>query len=174
MKKFDIQKSIEILERTPGVLRAYLEGLSAEWIFNNEGPETWSPYHILGHLIHGEKTDWIERMNIILSQSEVREFTPFDRFAQMNWDESITIEELLIEFETLRSKNIEILRSKNISSDQFELTAIHPSLGQVSLRELLSTWVVHDLGHIGQISRVMAKQYSDQVGPWKTFLRVLN
>lgn len=169
---FDISKSIEILERTPSVLRTLLGGISHEWIMENEGKDTWSPYDVVGHLIHGEKTDWIPRAQIILSDSDDKTFVPFDRFAQME-GENASLEELLTEFEALRKENLEILKSLDLQPTHLEKTGIHPELGSASLKELLTTWTVHDLGHIAQISRVMAKQYKDEVGPWKAYLGIL-
>jgi hypothetical protein len=172
--EFTLDRSVEILHRTPQILKAYLSDLSGDWLMGNEGGESWSPYEVLGHLIHGEKTDWIARLNIILSDSEDKTFTPFDRFAHMNPEHPPSIQELLEEFSRLRNSNLDELTRFDIQENQFGLRAIHPSLGEVNLRNLLSTWVVHDLGHIAQISRVMAHQYRDQVGPWTEYLRVLH
>ncbi len=172
--KYKVEKGIEILERTPDVLRQLLSGLSDEWLHGTEGPKTWSPYDIVGHLIHGEKTDWTERLNIILSDQGNKTFTPFDRFAQFEDSKGKTLTELLTEFDMLREKNLMYLRSLEIEEEQFSMKAIHPSLGEVSLKELLATWVAHDLGHIAQIARVMAKQYKHEVGPWQEYLSVLN
>ncbi|HMI68189.1 MAG TPA: DinB family protein [Cyclobacteriaceae bacterium] len=169
--QFNLNKSLEILERTPLVVELMLNGLSEEWIKNNEGPETWSPYDILGHLIHGERTDWIPRMEIILSGKAT--FEPFDRLAQFKESKGKTVRQLLDEFKTLRNQNIERLRSKNLIQDDFVLKGKHPAFGPVTLSQLLSTWVVHDLNHISQISRVMAKQYKTEVGPWVEYLGIL-
>ena len=171
--KFDINKSIEILERTPVLLRIYLQGLSEDWIRENEGPETWSPYDVLGHLIHGEKTDWIPRMKIILEHGEAKAFIPFDRFAQFEESKGKTLELLLDEFERLRKENLDILKNSNLLQNDLEKSGLHPELGPAKLRELLATWTVHDLGHIAQISRCMAKQYKDEVGVWTEYLGIL-
>jgi uncharacterized damage-inducible protein DinB len=170
---FSLEKSIEILERTPDVLNTMIENISAEWTSNNEGGETWSVYDIVGHLIHGEKTDWIPRAEIILSNKPDRTFKPFDRFAQFNESKGKSLTQLLIEFKELRQKNIENLQSKELSNNDLEDKGIHPEFGEVTLSQLLSTWVVHDLNHIAQISRVMAKQYKEDVGPWIKYLRIL-
>lgn len=170
---YNLDKAIEILEKTPLILVSILSGLSSDWLRNNEGENTWSPYEILGHLIHGEKTDWIPRAKIILSNSENKTFIPFDRFAQMKEDSETSIEVLLEEFRILRAKNIQALKSLEINNATLQAKGTHPELGSVKLKELLSTWVVHDLGHISQISRVMAKQYQSEVGPWKTYLGIL-
>ncbi len=172
--EFSFSKSIEILQNTPQTLQSYLSGLSDEWIKNNEGPDTWSPYVILGHLIHGEKTDWMTRVKIILNDSGNKEFTPFDRFAQLRENQNRSLSDLLSDFKILREKNLKELKFLNISENQLELEGMHPDLGPVTLRELIATWTAHDLGHIAQISRVMAKQYKNEVGPWLKYLRILN
>lgn len=170
--EFSLQQSIEILERTPQVLESMLKGLSSEWIKNNEGANTWSPYDVVGHLVFGEKTDWMARINIILSDAENKLFEPFDRFAQLNEKEQ-PLEYLLGEFKRLRAQNLQDLSALNIQEEDYERTGIHPAFGEVNLKQLLSTWAVHDLGHIAQISRVMAKQYTQEVGPWIDYLGVL-
>jgi len=171
--KFEVNKSLEILERTPAILETMLSELSEEWIRNNEGPDTWSPYDIIGHLVHGEKTDWVPRMESILSKEKDKTFEPFDRFAQFEDSKGKTCRQLLNEFNKLRKQNTERLRSKNLSQDDLRKKGIHPSLGEVTLSQLLSAWVVHDLNHIAQVSRVMAKQYKTEVGPWQEYLRIL-
>lgn len=170
---FNLDKTIEILERTPKVLTMFISGLSGDWINNNEGKDTWSPYDIVGHLIHGERTDWVPRMEIILSENGNKKFEPFDRLAQFHESAGKSLHDLLEEFAILRAANIEILRSKNITETDLEKTGIHPSFGTVTLKQLLSTWAVHDLDHIAQMARVMAKQYKPAVGPWVEYLRVL-
>ena len=172
--EYNIDKAIEILSRTPHVLKTLLHELSEEWTTNNEGPETWSPYDIVGHLIHGERTDWIARMEITLSNGENKKFAPYDRFAQFTESKGKSLSSLLEEFRSLRENNLNVLRSKNINGEMLEKKGIHPSFGEVTLRQLLSTWVVHDLGHIGQIVRVMSKQLKTEVGPWEEYLSVLH
>lgn len=171
--EFNLERSIEILECTPQTIQTLLSGLSEDWILKNEGPDTWSPYDITGHLIYGEKTDWIPRAKIILGHSEDKSFKPFNRFAQFTESKGKSISELLHEFKTLRFKNIQILKGLNIDEHKLKLTGVHPEFGEVTLKQLLSTWVVHDLGHIAQISRVMAKQYKIETGPWEAYLGVL-
>ncbi|MBT8324388.1 MAG: DinB family protein [Winogradskyella sp.] len=171
---FKIDKSLEILNRTPMVLETLLGGLSKDWLKNNEGENTWSPYNVVGHLVHGEKTDWMTRVKIVLSETGNKTFTPFDRFAQMQADQSIPIETLLSEFKTLRQKNLTELNALKIDDSKLNMEGMHPALGVVKLKQLLSTWVAHDLGHIAQITRVMAKQYKSEVGPWKNYLGILN
>ncbi len=171
--EFELNKSIEILERTPFIIESFLNGLSNQWLKNNEGPKTWSPYDILGHLIFGEKTDWMIRINIILGDSDNKLFEPFDRFAQLDENQNKNITEMLKEFHTLRHQNLEELKSLNIKEDGFSKTGIHPEFGSVTIGQLISTWTVHDLSHIAQISRVMAKQYDQQVGPWKAYIGLL-
>lgn len=170
---FSIKKSIEILSKTPETLTTMLDGLSDEWLLSNEGEHTWSPYDIIGHLVHGEKTDWIVRTKVILSSEEHKTFEPFDRFAQENDSKGKSIQELLDEFSKLRSQNLNELKTLQISESDFIKKGMHPELGEVSLQQLLATWTVHDLGHIAQIARVMAKQYSTEVGPWNAYLGIL-
>jgi uncharacterized damage-inducible protein DinB len=173
MIEFSVERSLAVLERTPFVIEMLLRDLPEEWTKNNEGEATWSPYDIVGHLIHGDKTDWIPRMNIILSDSTSKTFEPFDRFAQFEASRSKSLSELMVEFKLRRKANIEILRSLTLSDEHLMKTGIHPTFGSVTLRQLLATWTAHDLNHIGQIVRVMAKQYSEEVGPWKEYLGVL-
>jgi hypothetical protein len=146
--QFKYNQTIDILTRTPVVLRAMLQGLSLEWINSNEGEGTWSPFDVLGHLIHGEKTDWIPRAKIILEFGQSHPFEPFDRFAQFQTSKAKTIEELLDAFETLRSDNISILNNLNLNTQDLKKIGTHPELGRVTLEELLTTWAVHDLNHI--------------------------
>lgn len=171
--KFNLDQTIEVLERTPFLLEALLKDLSIEWTMSNEGEETWSPYDIVGHLIHGEKTDWIKRLEIILSEDGNKTFEPFDRFAQFEESKGKTMNQLLSEFKDIRNFNLQILRAKNITSEDFNKKGIHPALGEATLENLLSTWVVHDLNHLSQISRVIAKQYKNSVGPWIEYLPIL-
>lgn len=170
---FDVNKSIDILQRTPVVLVSLLENITDEWAFTNEGPDTFSPFDVLGHLVHGEKTDWIARMEIILSDKSDKTFEPFDRFAQFEESKGKTMNQLLSEFKTLRNKNIGILQSKNLTESDLNKIGMHPSLGEVTLKDLLATWTVHDLGHIAQITRVMSKNYKEEVGPWLDYLPIL-
>lgn len=172
--KFETNKSIEILEKTPSVLQALLENIGEEWVMSNEGPETFSPYDVVGHLIHGEKTDWVPRAKIILDHGVSKPFEPYDRFAQYEESKGKTLKQLLEEFELLRKQNIQWLQSLSLTNEDFEKKGMHPSLGEVSLKNLLSTWVVHDLTHIAQITRVMAKQYKEEMGPWPQFFRILS
>lgn len=171
--EFKLKEAIEVLERTPTILYSYLYNLSEEWLHINEGGDSWSPFDIIGHLIHGEKTDWIPRTKIIISKTEDKKFISFDRFAQFENSKGKNINELLKEFLKLRTNNIKYLKSLNLNSQQLELTGIHPEFREVSLKQLLATWVVHDLGHIAQISRVMAHQYKNEIGPWKAYLPIV-
>ena len=173
MIEFSLERSLAILERTPFVIEMLLRELPREWTVNNEGGETWSPFDIVGHFIHGEKTDWVPRMMIILSEHNDTPFEPFDRFAQFQESKGKTLSELMVEFKARRKANIEILKSLNIGSEQLKRTGIHPVFGSVTLQQLFATWVAHDLNHISQIVRVMAKQYSAEVGPWKEYLGIL-
>lgn len=178
--EFEISKAIEVLSATPPTLRSLLGNLSEEWV----GPEIqnpnskiqnaeWRPYDVIGHLIHGEETDWIPRARIILAQGEDRTFVPFDRFAQFDNSKGKSLMQLLDEFARLRAECLDTLRSWSLSEEQLDLEGIHPELGLVTLRQLLSTWVVHDLTHIRQIVTVMAKRYEMGVGVWKEYLSIL-
>lgn len=171
---FDLPAGMAVLERTPVVLRALLSGLPDGWVTATEGPETWSPYDVVGHLIHGERTDWIARAEIILTQGENRRFTPFDRFAQFTESKGKSLGDLLDEFAELRAGNLAQVWSWQLTDAQMSLEGEHPSLGTVTLRNLLATWVAHDLSHVGQIARVMAKQYREEVGPWREYLPIMD
>ena len=171
--KIDLPSATAVLERTPGALGALLTNLPEPFERGNEGGESWSPYDILGHLIHGERTDWIPRLRIILEHGEGRAFDPFDRFAQFEASRGASIEDLLDEFETLRTENLRALSALELEAEDLERTGRHPDLGVVTLGELLATWVVHDLAHIAQIARVMARQLDDEVGPWRAYLPIL-
>ena len=171
---FTLEKSYEILERTPTVLRTLLSGLSDDWIMNNEGPETFSPYDVMGHLIHGEKTDWRERTVMILEHGTEKTFVPFDRFAQFEASKGKSLTNLIDDFEKLRLNSLTWLKSLNLTEEDFNKKGTHPALGQVTLRQLLSTWVIHDLTHIAQITRVMAKQYKSEIGPWIEYFRIMS
>lgn len=172
--QYDHKKSLEILERTPLVLKALLSGLDGDWIVNNEGPETFSPFDVIGHLVQGEKTDWRPRIQLIIDHGNTRPFEMFDRFAMYRESKDKTIDLLLQEFEDIRNENIIWLKSLKIQDVDLDKKGIHPHLGKVAMKNLLATWVVHDLTHIAQISRVMAKQYKKAVGPWKEFFRILD
>jgi hypothetical protein len=171
--RFSLDLALEILSRTPATLRSLLRGLSPPWIINNEGEKTWSPFDIVGHLIHGERTDWMPRLKIILNDGQARAFEPFDRFAQFEASKGKSLVELLDTFEVLRRQNLETLKPLHLTQEHFELKGRHPDFGTVSLRQLLATWVVHDLNHLAQIARVMAKQYKEEVGPWVEYLSIL-
>lgn len=171
--KFNLSKSIEILERTPSVLLAMLSGISDDWIFNNEGDKSWNVCEVIVHLIQAEKTNWIPRLEIILSADVNKTFATFDRYGLMDETKEMPFDELLKEFKVLRRKSLKQLQQKNISEKELGFTATHPVFGEVSLAQLLATWTVHDLNHLTQISRIMAKQYKEEVGPWIEYLRIL-
>ena len=160
MIKYNLEEAIQFLERTPLLLSLQLKDLPIKWTNSNEGPETWSAFDVLGHLIHGENTDWVARIEIILSDSEKKTFEPFDRFAQMQESVGKTMNQLLEEFIVSRRKNLAYLRSKNITENDLGKVGIHPKFGSVTLRNLLATWVAHDLNHLSQINRVLANQYT--------------
>jgi hypothetical protein len=172
--QFNPEKSYEILERTPAVLNELLAGLSDDWILPNEGPDTFSPYDVLGHLLHGEKTDWTVRIKRILEYGNTKAFDVFDRFAQYKASKGKTIQQLLDEFKQLRKENLHWLKALHLTEEDLHKKGMHPVLGEVMLKNLLATWVAHDLTHIAQITRVMAKQYKEEMGPWPEFFRILN
>jgi uncharacterized damage-inducible protein DinB len=171
--EFQLINAMEVLRRTPETLHSLLNNLSDDWTRSNEGPDTWSPYDIVGHLIHAEKTDWIPRAKMILEHGTARAFEPFDRFAMFEESQGKSLLELLDVFKTLRSVSLRELESMNLTDELLLRRGRHPELGEVTLGQLLSTWVVHDLGHLAQTTRVMAKQYRDEVGPWTEYLPVL-
>jgi hypothetical protein len=167
-----LDDTIAVLTRTPAAIDALLRGLPEPWTAATEGPGTWSPYDVLGHLIHGEKTDWMPRLEIILVHGVSRPFDPYDREAQFA-AERVPMAALLEEFVALRAANLARLRALDLQPEQLDLQGIHPAFGPVTARQLLATWAAHDLGHIVQISRVMARRYREAVGPWAAYLSEL-
>ncbi len=163
---FQLEQAIDVLSRTPAVLRTLLVGLDDRWVAATEGPETFSPFDNVGHLIDGEETDWIPRARIILARGPEPRFEPYDRFRHLARNAGRSLTSLLDEFAALRVSNLERLRSWRLTDVELALEGVHPALGRVTLRQLLAAWVVHDLGHIAQVSRVMAKQYREAIGPW--------
>ncbi|UCF18945.1 MAG: DinB family protein [Gemmatimonadota bacterium] len=170
---FRLDHTIEILERTPGTLRSLLSDLSKPWVTCNEGTDTWTAFDVVGHLIHGEEADWIGRLQSILEHGEWRTFTPFDRFAQFEKTKGKSLAELLDSLAALREESLAKLKELDLQPEHLERRGTHPEFGSVTAKQLLATWAVHDLGHIAQIVRVMAKRYSDDVGPWSAYLRIL-
>ena len=170
--EFNLDDAVAVLERTPATITVLLLGLPDTWITATEGEGTWSPYDVIGHLIHGEKTDWIPRTQHILSGNK-RPFEPYDRNAQFTESHGRTLTELLSTFAELRRQNVTALRSLNLTDVDLERTGRHPELGEVTLRQLLATWVVHDLDHVAQIARTMAKAYGEATGPWNAYLSIL-
>ena len=170
---FALDQSIAVLQRTPATLTSFLGGLDDLWVRATEGPDTFSPFDVVGHLIDGDETDWMARASIIRAQGPNPAFEPYDRFRHRTRNVGRSLASLLDEFAALRSTNITTLRSWNLTAAELDLTGIHPKFGRVTLRQLVATWTVHDLGHIAQISRVMAKQYRDEIGPWAEFLPVV-
>lgn len=168
-----LDEATSILERTPATLDALLRDLPSPWLRAHEGGDTWSAFDILGHLIHGEKTDWMIRTRIILQHGARQPFEPFDRFAQFEASRGRTVEELLDEFARLRHANLAALAALNLTPADLERTGRHPDLGSVTLSQLLAAWVAHDLDHVVQICRVLARQYTDAVGPWRAYLRIV-
>ncbi len=168
--KFELQQAIEVLQRTPSVLRSLLGGLSDDWVFSNYGDNTFSPFDVVGHLIHGEETDWLVRAHVILEHGQTKPFAPFDRYAMYEDSKGKTLAELLEEFSQLREKNLNELRALKLTPEKLDSLGSHPALGPVTLRQLLATWVAHDLNHIHQIAKAMAYQYRHEVGPWREYL----
>ncbi|HJS44126.1 MAG TPA: DinB family protein [Gemmatimonadales bacterium] len=173
MNVFSLERSIEVLGRTPATLDAMLRDVSDEWTRGREGPDMFSPFDVVGHLIDGEQTDWIPRARIILARGQSVRFEPYDRFRHRARNVSRTLDSLLSEFAALRESNLQLLRSWKLTTRELDLPGEHPSIGPVTLRQLFAAWVVHDLGHIAQVARVMAKQYRREVGPWVPYLPVL-
>jgi hypothetical protein len=170
---FDLQLSMDVLARTPTTLQVLLGGLAEPWVRGDEGPETFSPFDVVGHLIDGEETDWMPRARIILARGPDPRFEPYDRFRHRKRNVRRSLASLLAELARLRAANLKLLRSWQLTEADLDLPGSHPSLGQVTLRQLLASWVVHDLEHVAQVARVMAKQYRTEVGPWVPFLPVL-
>lgn len=170
---FNLDLSAEVLRRTPATLQSLLGGLAEPWVRGTEGPETFSPFDVVGHLIDGEETDWMPRARIILAKGADTRFEPYDRFRHRARNAGRSLTALLSEFAQLRAANLDVLASWKLTETHLDLTGVHPTFGPVTLRQLLAAWVVHDLGHIAQIARVMAKQYRDEVGPWVPFMPVL-
>jgi hypothetical protein len=170
---FVLAEAVEILERTPQVVRALLWDLSDAWAHAKTEPTGWTPFDVVGHLIHGEEADWIPRLRIILEHGEARPFDPFDREAQFKNSKGKTLRELIERFAALRAENLKTLHGLNLTSAQLQLRGTHPALGSVTVEQLLATWTTHDFTHLAQISRVMAKRYTTTVGPWKQYIGVL-
>ncbi|MDQ3653168.1 MAG: DinB family protein [Acidobacteriota bacterium] len=171
--EFQLDHAKEILRHTPATLNSLLRHLPEEWALSNEGPESWSPFDVVGHLIHGEEADWIPRAKLIMEYGEKRTFEPFDRFAMFEKSRGQSLGDLLDRFEQLRGESLKELEGMNLRPEMLGKRGMHPELGVVTLSHLLSTWVVHDLGHIGQVVKVMAKQYTEAVGAWQVYLSVL-
>jgi hypothetical protein len=173
LPEFSLVETIAVLTRTPATLNTLLRGLPNIWVLHNEGKDTWSAFDIVGHLIFGERTDWMPRVRILLESGEARPFDAFDRFAQAKESQGKSLEQLLDEFARLRRENLAALQALNLQPEDLKRRGKHLALGVVTLAELLATWAVHDLTHVHQLSRVMAHQYRDAVGPWSAFLGVL-
>lgn len=169
----NLNHTIAILSRTPAAIDVLLRGLPEMWTSRNEGENTWSVFDVISHLIHAERTDWMPRARVILQFGETRKFEPFDRWAQAQESEGKSLTQLLDEFAHLRSESLAELRALNLRREDFERRGRHPALGLITLSELLATWAAHDLNHIHQISRIMAHQYREAVGPWSAYLGVL-
>lgn len=173
LTEFNLDETVAVLRRTPATLDALLRGLPESWARSNEGKDTWSAFDIVGHLIIGERTDWMPRVRVILAHGEARPFDPFDRFAQLKETQNKSLEQLLDDFARLRKENLAALLALNLQPEDMGRRGRHPALGAVTLSQLLATWAVHDLTHLHQLFRVMAHQYRDAVGPWSAYLGVL-
>jgi hypothetical protein len=173
MPNFRFDDAVPVLERTPATLRTLLKDLPDSWILATEGPNTWSPFDVVGHLMHGDRADWMPRVEHLLTHGDAVPFPPFDREAMFTASQGRSLSELLDEFAQLRADSLQRLAALHLTAADLSRPGRHPKFGVVTLGQLLSTWVAHDLGHLTQISRVMAKQYTDAVGPWREFLSVL-
>jgi hypothetical protein len=173
-RRLVIAEAAALLARTPGMLDAWLRGLPECWIVAHEGRDTWSPIDIVGHLIHGERADWMPRVRWILDRGDSMAFEPFDRLAQFRESAGRSLPDLLDEFARLRQASLRELAALQVDETALDRPGMHPSLGAVTLRQLLATWVAHDLDHVTQVARVMATQYADEVGPWRAYLRVIS
>lgn len=170
---FELESAVEVLRGTPATVAAMVSGLSGDWTAGSGRQDDWGVFDVVGHLIHADETDWIPRAEVILAQGEDRNFPPFDRFGQFEKSRGKTLDGLLDEFDAIRKECIRTVRGWNLTDEQLGFQGVHPEFGEVSLRQLLATWVVHDLTHIRQIATIMAKKYEDAVGPWKAYLSIL-
>ena len=173
-RRFSLEEATALLARTPAVLNAWLRGLPAGWLAANEGGETWNPVDVVGHLVHGEHADWMPRAHRILKDGDTVAFEPFDRRAQFHELAGLSLPELLDELERARTANLRDLASLSLDEADLDRRGLHPALGTVTMRQLLATWVAHDLDHVTQVARVMARQYTEEVGPWHAYLRVIS
>ncbi|MCZ2401375.1 MAG: DinB family protein [Phycisphaerae bacterium] len=169
----DVAQAMEILSRTPGVLKVWLTGLSRAWTHGDYGPDTFRPYDVVGHLIQGERTDWIVRARIIFEEGTSRPFERYDRYAMFESSAGKPLEALLAEFERLRAENLAALRGLALTPEKLARRGMHPMLGEVTLSQLIATWAAHDLNHLAQIAKAMAAQYQEAVGPWREYLGIL-
>jgi DinB superfamily len=173
MTKHNLQDTISLLNRTPAALDALLRGLPETWTLRNEGENTWSAFDVVAHLIDGERVNWMPRAKMVLQFGETQTFVPFDRWGHIRESQGKSLSQVLDEFARLRSANLDELRALNLRQENLELRGRHPAFGVVTLSELLATWAAHDLTHLHQISRIMAHQYQETVGPWSKYLGVL-
>ena len=169
----DLHAAVPVLSRTPEVLDVMLRDLPSAWVSGTEGPDTWSPFDVVGHLIHGERTDWMPRAQHLLAHGEAIPFPPFDRFAQFNASKGKSLPELLDTFRDLRAQSLRSLAALRLSPADLDRAGRHPEFGRVTLGQHLATWVAHDLDHVVQITRVMGRQYTEAVGPWRKYLRII-
>jgi hypothetical protein len=171
--EYDLKTAVPVLSRTPAALDHLLRGLPDDWVTGTEGPGTWSPFDVVGHLIHGERTNWMFRVEHLLDHGESEPFPPFNRFGHVEFAKNASLAQLLDSFAVVRSENLQRLAGRRLTTADLSRSGTHPEFGRVTLAELLATWVVHDLDHLAQVARVMARQYADAVGPWRQYLRLL-
>jgi hypothetical protein len=169
----NLDDTLSLLARTPATLNTLLRDLPESWTLRNEGENTWNAFDVVGHLVHGERADWMPRVNCILQHGEAQAFEPFDRWAQDRESKGKSLAQLLDEFASLRSENLAALCALNLQPQDLARRGLHPSLGTVTLSQLLATWAAHDMTHLHQLSRIMAWQYRENVGPWSQYLGVL-
>ena len=172
--QLNITDATRILTNTPSTLRCQLANLDERWVTANYGPDTFSPFDVIGHLIHGEQHDWITRLKTILDHGTNKPFDPFDRYAMYEESTGKSIQNLLDEFEDARRTNLKTLDSLNLTDDDLAKQGTHPALGTVTAAQLIATWAVHDLNHIHQIAKCMARQYRDQIGPWREYITFID
>jgi hypothetical protein len=171
--QFTLDRAVEVLSQTPRALGGLLGGLTDFWTKSNYGPDTFSPFDVVGHLIQAEKHNWMPRVRVILDHGDTKPFPPFDRYAMFEADEGRVMEDLLAEFSDLRTRDLADLTALRLTDADLDRPGRHPDLGGVTLRQLLASWVVHDLGHLHQVAKAMAHQYRDEVGPWRQYLTIL-
>lgn len=169
----ELERAVEILGRTPAVLRAWLGGLADFWARSNYGEATFSPFDVVGHLIEAEQTNWMTRLRVMMEHGDTKPFPAFERYAMYESSVGRSMDDLLESFAALRAKSLDALRVHDLTPEKLDLRGKHPDLGEVRVWHLIAAWVVHDLGHLHQVAKAMAFQYRDEVGPWREYLTIL-